>query len=473
MKRLLISLLAALLLASCGIRPTDSEPVARAFPPPEGLFIVYEINADGSAGHYGLVNALGEVVLPMQYSMVDHPQFFDGEKMAADVPAGQRFFLATQPLEAGGSVDRPLYWALLSPEGSFLTGFDYLEITLLPGDPVGILARRADSPEQLLYVDQNGEERPVEDEELLFRVSHQRWVWEGEAAERAGPDVPDQGFDWTLETRSGNYWGGVILPDFTQEVRLFSPLGVLISPDIYHNVWYIGDGFYQASRLDDASWESFIVDQTGRRLAGPYESFFRHPNSSFILGMIGENAHIMTVDNFQEIRTVALGWDWSLAGNAAHPVLALSSPGTPLTLIRLDSGEEIVFHDFFGYSLIRHNHDLTRFVLADLNEEHLPDAPQQRQKLVDREGNILAQADAFANSSYLFDWGEILVAAEYSGFPQEKNRLINWDGEILLEGGLSHIEPLPGNALRVTRGGTTGIMDLGGDWIFIQPTVAG
>jgi len=468
----------AALLASCAAQPEETEPSRWEFPAPEGLFVVYEIEAAGSVGRFGLIDAEGELVVPMHHTSIGVVHFLDGSSLPVDWPASERFFTVFEPVEPLVRFDRPLSKALISPEGNFLTGFHYSEIHLVPGDPTRMVALRTDDPHTLVFLDQYGAESPVDDPDLLYNFYKQNrvWMWESELAEgRQGPDVPEGGFDWVMVTRAGNYWGAVTIePDsltdsfFEQEVRLFSEYGVLISPDVYQSVFYIGDGFYQTFAMTgESGWESFIVDQNGRRLAGPYDDFHRDFRSSFVLGLIGDTAHVMNVDAFLELWSIERPQDggFQLRGSGDHPVVSIHSETRPLTIIRLDTGAEIVFEDFPGHMFEANNRDFTRFVLFDMAWD---DMAGFNNKLVDLEGNILASASSL--DPYAFEEHDILIALD-----MHENewifRLIDWDGKVLLEGEYTHLEPLPGNALRVTRNEATGIIDFGGNWIYIQPQV--
>jgi len=473
-------------IASCAPGPREFEPARWEYPEPEGLFAFYDVFGGNLSPLYGLVNARGEVVIPPYYYSISVLNPFDGSTPSYSV-AAERFFRAARyenredgVTRAEGNFLSGIRMALISPEGNFLTGFHYIEISHTPGNPTHIIARRADDPMRFVRLDYYGEESHIEDIQLLYAIGkHMGWLWEHDPVTRWGPDVPEQGFVWTFETRSGNFWGAAAPVDngrneeHLQEIRLYSPDGVLINRDVYHFVEYIGGGLYHAiihneERRGVFPAESYIVNQNGRRLAGPYEHFIHYSGAlPFVLGLLGNNAYVMNTEDFRELRTIEIpedGWI-HFVSHKNRPLVKTASDTTPLTLILLDSGEEIVFNNFINHTLESCiNENLTRFVLyAPAWEEELYN--NERTLLVDRQGNILARSFIMYSP---YPWGDFIVTITQTNddYDLRMYGLLDWDGNILLEPEFTFLEVLPGNALLAARDGVSGVMDLGGNWIF-------
>ena len=468
MKRLLLSFFATvILLASCA-PPIIEEPELDVweFPEPEGLFVFHEMHGQGIV-RFGLVNALGEVAVPFVYDHISTLQPYSRQGQQMDLIAEERFFKAL-------NFERVMYgeepgWALISPAGSFLTGFYYIDISRMPGDPAQIIARRTDSPEQFVLLDSYGEESIIEDEHLIYTLTkHYFWSLPREEWWRFGPDVPEHGFEWTLETLSGNFWGapayleGEERPEI-QEVRFYRSDGVLLDNKVYHFVEYIGEGLYLAMVHTARASESFIVNYNGRRLAGPYESFVHNRDAlPFLLGVSGRYANVLSTDSFRELRAIHVpqyGWI-ELVGRSLQSFAVVSSQTLPLTITMLGSGEEIIFESFIDYALGGHNPELSRFILRSMGYHIDPEPGSFPAVLVDRQGNVLAYGQSFSSQ-----FGYI-VAGLYDEYGELMYALLDWDGNILLPPEFDHLEVLPGNALFAASAGRVGIIDLGGNWIY-------
>jgi len=283
LKRLLTLFAAILYLASCTPQTQEYEPDTWEFPEPEGLFVFHEMSSPGNT-LFGLVDAMGEVVVPFQYNHINILQPYDSTGTAIELIGEERFFRVLS-LESVIN-ELQLGWALISPQGRLLTEFDYDYIGLMPGDPTQIIARRVDNPEHFVFLDQYGQEDYIEDEQIIHTLTmHYSSLLPREEWWRFGPDIPEHGFEWTMDTQIGNFWGvAATAPDADSgpalsEIRLYSAGGVLVNNDVYHIIEYIGEGMYLAVAHGERASESFIVNYNGRRLAGPYESFYYHPGA--------------------------------------------------------------------------------------------------------------------------------------------------------------------------------------------------
>lgn len=465
MKHLLILFAAILYLVSCTPQIQEQEPDGWDFPGPEGLFVFHDTDNQGRV-RAGLIDELGEVILPFEYDHISILRIYDAAGLLPGLSPDERFFIALSFDDAVHDLQPG--WALISPEGSFLTGFDYAYIGLMPSDPTQIIARRTDSPENFIFLDSSGEESYIENEQLIYTLTkYYSWLLPREEWWRFGPDIPEQGFEWTSDTLSGNFWGAVAPTAETAgeeqampEIRLYTWDGFLVNNNVYHFVEYIGDGLYMAVTHTDRSSESFIVNYNGRRLAGPYESFYHHPEAlPFLLGVSGGYANVLSTDNFRELRAIHIPRDGriELVGRGLQSFVAVSSRTLPLTLVMLGRSEEITFEDFVDYELGGYNAELDRFVLIGFSgPEYSASAT-----LVDELGNILAlgqslhpQLGYIVASDYFF---EHRMAAYF---------LLDWDGNELIPAEFDHLEVLPGNALLAVQGERIGIIDLGGNWIF-------
>ena len=470
MKRLFALFAAILYLASCTPQVQEYEPDTWEFPEPEGLFVFLEVSSRGES-LYGLVDGAGEVVVPFEYSHISILQPFGSTGYTAELEEEERFFRVfglndTISDDYDEADDPQSGWGLISPQGRFLTGFYYDYIGLMPGDPTQIIARRSDSPEYFVFLSQYGQEDFIEDEQIIYTLTkHYSNILPREEWWRFGPDVPEYGFAWTMDTQTGNFWGvAADAPDADTEqalpeIRLYSAGGALLDNNVYHLIDYIGEGMYLAITHGEWTSESFIVNYNGRRLAGPYEYFYSHPDAlPFLLGVSQGYANVLSTNGFRELHAIQMplgGW-LELMPMGLQSFVAVSSKTQPLTIIMLGSGEEIVFEGFANYSLSGQNEDLSRFILWYMNGRE----DGQSSVLIDRQGNILAYGLSLnPQMGYI-------VARVYDEYEEERYALLDWDGNILLPAMFEHLEVLPGNALLATQEGRTGIMDLGGNWIF-------
>ena len=463
MRRLISIVLICLLFASCAPQIDEREAFEWDYPEPEGPFVFYNIDEEGLI-RYGLVSVHGEVILPLEHDHIGVLRSFDSSdfnRLPHSLPAGERFFsaLRLERVYENGEYLLGFGTALISPEGNFLTGFDYTRIFHAPGNPTQIIGWRSD--DHFVLLDYYGEESEIEDEFLLYSLSkafpalwEEEWEWS-----LWGPDVPDQGFEWIMRTRSGNYWAAVT-PQEDESwpgISLYSQYGILLTRHVYQTVYDIGGGLYVATaRANGALWESYIISHSGRYLAGPYEHFMHHrgPRTTHLLGFLRNSAYVMTTEDFREQRMIEIpeGSYLYLAQNTIRPLAELRSQTMPLTVIALDSGEEVVFEDFIGYTVSAHDEALDRFVLHAMSSV-----------LVDRYGGILAAAAQIVDSRMGY-----LVAITHDEGGEARFGLLDWDGNVLLEPDFRFMEPLAGNALQVVHGGTAGIIDLGGNWIYIH-----
>jgi len=469
LKRLLSLLAAIILLVSCAV-PPEPEPEYNGweFPEPEGLFVVHQMDGRGVVRH-GLVDALGDVVVPFEFDHISVLQPGESRGLLPKSLVGERFFKALSfdyvmhDLEFG--------WALISPEGSFLTEFDYIYIGWMPGDPTQMIARRVDNPQHFVLLDSYGVESYIENTQLIHTLAKQYfWTLPREEWWRFGPDIPEQGFEWTIDTQSGNFWGAA-MPDENigedpapPEIRMYTSDGFLVDNNVYHLVDYIGEGLYMAVTHSERASESFIVNYNGRRLAGPYESFFHHPGAlPFLLGVVGGYANVLSTDSFRELRAIRIpadGWI-ELVGMGLQSFVAISSQTQPLTIKMLGSGEEIIFESFTNYELSSHNAEMDRFALHSVGGD--PEGYGTTNfltVLTDRQGGILALAASLHPQS------EFIVAGSYNEHDELKYGLMDWDGNILLQIEFDQLEVLPGNALLAVQGERIGIIDFGGNWIY-------
>jgi len=465
LKRLLAIFAAILYLASCTPQAQEYEPDIWEFPEPDGLFVFYEVNSHGKA-LYGLVDAAGDVVMPFQYSHISVLQPQDTTGMDISTIVDERFFRVLN-LE-NVMEDLQLGWALISPQGRFLTGFDYDYIGLLPSDPTQIIARRADNPEHFIFLDRYGQEDLIENEQIIYTLTkHYYRLLPREEWWRFGPDIPEYGFEWTMDTHMGNFWGAATFaPDAglgaasLPEIRLYSENGALINRNIYHLVEYIGEGMYLAVTQGERVSESFIVNYSGRRLAGPYESFYHHPDAlPLMLGISQGYANVLTTNGFRELYSIAIpedGWV-NLVPMGLQSFVAVSSQTQPLTLVKLSSGEEIVFEGFENYMLGGQTQDLDGFILLYMGEH---EDPSRMAALVDGQGSVLASGLTFSPQM------GYIVARVYNEYDEVRYSLMDWEGRTLLPAQFESLEVLPGNALLAVQEGRAGIIDLGGNWIF-------
>ena len=465
MKRLVSLFLIVMLLVSCAPVPEEAGPHLWEHPQPEGLFVFYYFSTEQERRRFGLVNAHREVVVPIEYDGMSVLRSFSPGCLPADTAANERFFSAQSAFEDDeGGVFSAV--ALISPNGNFLTGFHYAQLMHMPGNPTQIIGRRLDD-DQFVHLDHYGVEvYDIEDEQLLYALGVERyWLWPDPHL-LSTPEIPEQGFEEIIRTRSGNFWGisSSLEGEHFQEVRLYGPSGFLLTRDVYNRVDYIGNGLYTAHLRAAPPFESYIVNQNGRRLAGPYERFIYHYRLPYVLGISGNTAYIIRTDTFHEVRSIEIprGGSLELVGDGKE-LAKITYGQQPLTLIVLSSGAEIVFEnlaDIPELALDCHNQDLSRFILTTAYGESL---------LVDRQGRILA-------SGYLriSSWFGYLVAVGYTQADEEyeeaeiRYSLLDWDGNILLGPEFTFLEPLPGNALHVVRDGLMGITDLGGNWIYIH-----
>ena len=474
MKRLLSLFAAIILLASCAAIPIEPEPEYSdgwEFPEPEGLFVVHQVDNLGMARH-GLINALGDVVVPFEYDHISILWPSDSLGMLQRALASERFFKAVNFENV--MHDLELGWALISPEGNFLTGFNYAYIGWMPGDPPQIIARRMDTPGYFVFLNSYGVESPIEDMHIIHTLA-KRYFWDMPREEwlHFGPDVPEQGFELIIETQSGNFWGISTPAESVEdepdmpEIRLYDSDGFLVDNHVYHLVEYIGEGLYIAVTHIYRRSESFIVNYNGRRLAGPYELFIHHPDAlPFLLGIAGRNANVLSTDNFREQHTIQIptGGRINLFGKGLQSFVATSSHVQPLTLTMLGSGEAIIFEAFINYTLGGHNSELDRFILHGVGGPELPsheaDTTSFLTMLVDRQGGILLLAENISPQL------GFLVVEAYNEDDELKFGLVDWDGNILLPFEFDHLEVLPGNALFAVQPERIGIIDLGGNWIY-------
>ena len=471
MKRLLALFTTILYLASCTPQVQEYEPDVWEFPEPEGLFVFHEMSSRGEM-LFGLIDGAGEVALPFQYSHISVLQPLGLIGSATELIGEERFFRALSLDDVMDDDYDEMYslypgWALISPQGRLLTGFYYDYIGLMPGQPTQIIARRSDNPEHFVFLSQYGREDYIEDEEIIYTLTkHYSNILPREEWWRFGPDIPDYGFEWTMDTRTGNFWGlAAAAPDTVHEqglpeIRLYNADGVLLNDNVYHMIEYIGEGMYMGVVHGERVSESFIVNYNGRRLAGPYEFFYYHPDAlPLLLGISQGYANVLTTNGFRELHSIAipLGGRIDLVPMGLQSFVVVSSKTQPLTITMLGSGEEIVFEGFENYSLSGQAEDLSRFILWYMNGR---EDPGQAVVLIDRQGNILASGFSFSPQM------GYIVARIYDEYDRERYALLDWDGNILLPAMFEQLEVLPGNALLATREGRTGITDLGGNWIF-------
>ena len=475
MKRLIGIFLMIVLLASCVAPLPQPEPERQwEFPPPQGLFAFHSFDAAGGRNLYGLVSAQGEVVVPIEYEHIEVMRSFTAHRNTAlsiDVPAGERFFVVRQHIE---DQEEPGYFsygaaALVSPDGNFLTGFYYSNIFHAPDTPADIIGWRRDG--RLVFLDYYGVESDLDDGELLYLLGLEFHQLRESEPPPSVPDAPEQGLEGIMRTRWDNFWGISNPPEGgrLREIRLYSSDGYLLTRDVYNRVSYIGGGLYAASQGAERPFESFIVNQVGRRLAGPYESFISNIELPYVLGRLGGTAYVICTDSFHELHSVSLPENGSvrLIGSINQPFVEILCFAQGLTLVMLPSGEEIIFDNArFGSPQLRyHNEDLSRFVLRVGREGG--------SILVDRQGNILASGYSVIRNSrlgYLVAVSRI-QADEENEQAETRYSLLDWDGNILLGPEFSFLQPLPGNALHVVRDGVVGLTDLGGNWIFVHSTL--
>ena len=459
MERLAIFFIITALLTACAMPLQEAESEHDwDFPKPDGLFVFYKGSSPGGVVRYGLVNALGEVAIPFEYYYIEILQPFDRSGHGGAYPAYQRFFRAIQQMDDPS--EHPFSMALISPHGNFLTGFHYLDISHIPGSPTDVVARRIDRPGEFFLIDIYGDEHLVEDAELLnWLRGHYYWTL-------AGIPLSDvqQGFDWILETGYGNFWGAMIYPDEQQLIRLYTPDGDLVDDKTYHSIEQIDGGMFIALAGEG---ESFVVNYSGRRLAGPYDSFIHNPRAlPFLLGIRGDNAYVLTNDYFRELHTIKIPQSRRIVlwggGQQAFAEVDIKDD-LPPTLIMLGSGEEIMLDWVWlaPQTLRTHNENLTRFVFTGSFEESSSDF------LVGAQQDISATGDSFASLwDCIYEQHGLLVVTITDDDSHQLVGLIDWDGNILLPAEFTQLEVLPGNALRVEHDGVRGIMDLGGEWIY-------
>jgi len=418
------------------------------------MLVFYYFNTEYAQRRYGIVDTQGEVIVPIEHEYIGVLSHFNTQR-APNISASERFFLAREHSEGPA--------ALISPDGNFLTGFDYTEIFHMSGNNQ-IVGRHTDG--RLVFLDYYGVESEIEDARIIYTIESldKSFYWREEYAWLiTGPGIPTQGLSAIMRTRTGNFWGAANLLEGQpwSEIRLYNPQGSLLNGDVYHLVSYIGDGLYLAEFVGEGfSRESYIVNPNGRRLAGPYHDILQY-SSSYFLGILGDTAFALSADSFHEIRSIEIPTDGqiSISNVRGRPIAELTSETLPTTLIFLDTGEEIVFGNLISRNsrLLQHNHDLSRFIFSGSVDEVV---------LTDRQGNILAEGH-----HYLADNGVGHLVAVYRDEEGSlRYSLMDWDGNILLGPEFSFMQPLPGNALHVIREGIIGIIDLGGNWIYVFQT---
>lgn len=510
MKKLLcVFLTLILLLGGCGPKNVEPPEEELGYPAPQGLFAYRNPE---TYGLMGLVNAQGELVIPCMYDSINVVGNYDYSEPSPSLAAEDRFFIAGQypilpedwsknpstalgpeePMPDDFEAEEPYdpyahmeRQALISPEGKLLTEFDYFSIAAIPGDVSRFVAQSAADPARFVFLDREGRESELDDPNILaIMVERTRWM-QGEPLRLEGPDIPRRGLEGVFFLPDGSFWGGhsKVLEagrepqgkgDYELTYLCYSPEGIVQNGYEYNYVENLGHGVLRAqiTHIDEAAGiytsETYLTDLWGRPLTDAYTSIETYNMGPYATAYKGDITVLYLLEEGQatEVDRFTLSpetYAQSLRLGEEFYFIFTGSGVLP-EIKNIQSGDSLILEAFPGYSVDACNDQLTRFILSSYG----PGKGDYRTILADLEGNILLEG-------YETLYGALgaVVAANYDDATEQYTMLLlDWDGQVLIGEGCSHLEVLPGNGALVVREDGVGLMDFGGNWIYKDPAEA-
>ncbi|MDR2656067.1 MAG: WG repeat-containing protein [Oscillospiraceae bacterium] len=497
MKKLLLSALCAVLLllpCSCAFSggqvqppdessPANSEPPSGEYPAAFGLFPYFD-----QTGRFGLVNTKGEHVLPVEYYSIYSLDSSDGSLVGSQAKNSGLFVVNKAVIGETYTTEEelrnaPVMYALVSPEGEFLTELEYNNIfresglsenvASLKGKIIGIKY----NPElfECDYIGEDGAAAPIEDENIRAYYSTQYYGY-GDANMTEQDKLPvlqQAGLPALLENGiklrgiepidDGKFWGDYELQG-KSHFALFNPDGTFAMEEVFSWGYRLNS---QAMCVYNGDDQSFVYKNDGTPLIDtPCDVISQTDKYLFLRG--GGKLDIYGIDN-ELIRQI--------------PVEADESAGLTVAAASFDDC------DLFLY-----NQDGKIKMLNPLTSEEktlsLPiEGRVEPVQIYSKNGPVLVSlwnSDRSSVTYYLFDLDgkELYSSQDYlyfqygylidSKFRYGEDRygqypylfgLIGIDGKQVLPFEYSAIRLLAGNALQVSRGDWNGIIDLGGNWI--------